>query len=72
MIEIKLLNGAKLGYVGLLSAEKSREQIAKINGVKPDTAILSYPSRSVFHYAKNLIKFVTLLRELSNEKKHWL
>jgi glutamate synthase domain-containing protein 2 len=68
MIEIKLSQGAKPGHGGVLPAAKNDEEIAKVRGVVPHTAVLSPSSHSAFGDAVGLLQFVQQLRELSNGK----
>lgn len=68
MIEIKISQGAKPGHGGVLPAIKNNEEIAKIRGIKPHTAVLSPPGHSAFSDAEGLLRFVQQMRELSNGK----
>ncbi len=68
MIEIKISQGAKPGHGGVLPAVKNNEEIAKIRGVKPHTAVLSPPGHSAFDDAEGLLKFVQQMRDLSDGK----
>jgi glutamate synthase domain-containing protein 2 len=68
MIELKLSQGAKPGHGGILPASKNTEEIAKIRGVEPHTAVHSPPGHSAFNTAEGLIHFIQRLRELSDGK----
>ncbi|MEN2282199.1 FMN-binding glutamate synthase family protein [Algoriphagus sp. SE2] len=68
MIEIKLSQGAKPGHGGVLPGVKNTEEIAEIRGVKPGKTILSPPSHTAFTNPKELIAFISKLRELSGGK----
>lgn len=68
MIEIKLSQGAKPGHGGILPASKNTEEIAKIRGVKPYTAVYSPPGHSAFSTAPGLLRFIKTLREKSGGK----
>lgn len=68
MIEIKISQGAKPGHGGVLPAAKNSEEIAKIRGVKPHTAVISPPGHTAFSDAAGLLRFVKQMRDLSNGK----
>lgn len=68
MIELKLSQGAKPGHGGILPATKNTEEIAKIRGVEPHTAVHSPPGHSAFNSAEGLIHFLQQLRDLSGGK----
>jgi len=68
MIEIKLSQGAKPGHGGILPAAKNTEEIAKIRGVKPHTAVLSPPVHSAFGNPVEFMNFIKQLRDLSDGK----
>jgi len=68
MVEIKLSQGAKPGHGGILPAIKNTEEIAGIRGVYPHTDVLSPPYHTQFSDAGGLMRFIDLLRELSNGK----
>jgi glutamate synthase domain-containing protein 2 len=68
MIEIKVSQGAKPGHGGVLPAAKNNEEIAKVRGVAPHTAVLSPPGHSTFSNAVGLLTFIQQLRELSSGK----
>ncbi len=68
MIEIKLSQGAKPGHGGILPASKNTEEIAKIRGVNPFTAVHSPPSHTAFSGPEGLINFIAQLRDLSDGK----
>jgi glutamate synthase domain-containing protein 2 len=66
MIEIKLSQGAKPGHGGLLPGSKVTKFIAHARGVPENQDCHSPPRHSVFNDAKGLVKFVELLRNLSD------
>ncbi|WP_034258910.1 FMN-binding glutamate synthase family protein [Aequorivita capsosiphonis] len=68
MIEIKISQGAKPGHGGVLPAAKNNEEIAKIRGVKPHTAVISPPGHTAFSDAEGLLRFIQEMRELSGGK----
>lgn len=68
MIEIKLSQGAKPGHGGILPASKNTEEIAKIRGVQPHTAVHSPPGHTAFSTAPGLLRFIKTLREKSGGK----
>lgn len=68
MIELKLSQGAKPGHGGILPASKNTEEIAKIRGVEPHTAVHSPPTHREFSDAEGLMRFVKRLRDLSGGK----
>mgnify|MGYP001175462153 CR=1 FL=1 len=68
MIEVKLSQGAKPGYGGMLPAAKNTEEIAAIRLVPPHKTIISPPMHSAFHDALSLLQFLSQLRKLSGGK----
>lgn len=68
MIELKLSQGAKPGHGGVLPAKKNTPEIAAIRGVIAGETVLSPPGHSAFNGAEGLIKFIQVLRELSDGK----
>jgi glutamate synthase domain-containing protein 2 len=68
MIELKLSQGAKPGHGGILPAEKNSEEIAAIRGVEPWTQIISPSTHSAFDTPIGLLRFLSLLRDLSGGK----
>ncbi len=68
MIEIKLSQGAKPGHGGILPSGKITPEIAEIRGVPMGKDCISPPSHSVFGSPKELLQFVTHLREVSGGK----
>ncbi|MCH2023108.1 MAG: FMN-binding glutamate synthase family protein [Saprospiraceae bacterium] len=68
MIELKLSQGAKPGKGGILPAIKNTEEIGKIRGVQPHTAVLSPSGHSAFSDPKGLLEFLKELRDLSGGK----
>lgn len=68
MIEIKLSQGAKPGHGGILPASKLTPEIAKIRDVPLGEDVLSPPAHSAFSTPRELLEFVTQLRELSGGK----
>ena len=68
MIEIKVSQGAKPGHGGILPAAKNTAEIAAIRDVEPHVDVHSPPSHSAFSNPKELIEFISLLRQRSNGK----
>ena len=68
MIELKLSQGAKPGHGGILPAKKVTEEISKIRGVPMGKDVLSPPAHTAFSTPRELVAFVTQLRELSGGK----
>lgn len=68
MVEIKLSQGAKPGHGGMLPAVKNTEEIAKIRGIKPHTAVLSPPGHKAFDSAEGLMHLIKQMRDLSEGK----
>ncbi|MBX3181436.1 MAG: FMN-binding glutamate synthase family protein [Polyangiaceae bacterium] len=68
MVEIKLSQGAKPGYGGILPAKKVTPEIAKLRQVPVGKAVNSPPGHSAFHTPIELLEFVDRLRELSGGK----
>ena len=68
MIEVKLSQGAKPGHGGILPAQKNTEEIAKIRGVKPGTAVHSPAFHTAFSTPLEMMQFIGQLRELSGGK----
>ena len=68
MIEIKISQGAKPGHGGILPAAKITPEVAEIRGVGMDKDVISPPGHSAFSTPKEMLAFVTRLRELSGGK----
>ena len=68
MIEIKLSQGAKPGHGGILPAEKVSREIAETRGVPEGKVCLSPPYHSAFSTPREMMDFITQLRELSGGK----
>jgi glutamate synthase domain-containing protein 2 len=68
MIELKLSQGAKPGHGGILPAAKNTPEIAAIRLVVPGTTVHSPTRHSEFDEPEGMIKFLQLLRELSEGK----
>ncbi len=68
MIEIKISQGAKPGHGGILPAAKITPEVAAIRGVGMGADVVSPPAHSAFATPKELLAFVTRLRELSGGK----
>ena len=66
MVEIKLSQGAKPGHGGILPASKNTQEIADIRGVEPHVDVMSPPYHTAFTNNKELLEFITELRDLSN------
>lgn len=68
MIAIMLSQGAKPGVGGELPKEKISEEIAQIRGVPRDRDLVSPPAHPEFSNAREMIRFLAELRELSGGK----
>ncbi len=68
MIEIKISQGAKPSHGGILPAVKVTPEIAKIRGVNMGEDCMSPPTNPEFSTPKELLQFVTKLRNLSGGK----
>ena len=68
MIELKISQGAKPGHGGILPGKKNTPEIAAIRGVKPGTTIFSPPFHSAFKTPREMITFISQMRELSGGK----
>ena len=68
MIEVKISQGAKPGHGGLLPAVKLTPEIAAIRGVPLGKDVISPASHSAFTSPKELLHFLTQLRDLSGGK----
>nr|MDQ2994309.1 FMN-binding glutamate synthase family protein [Pseudomonadota bacterium] len=68
MIEIKLSQGAKPGFGGILPAEKLTQEIASMRGVSMGQDVISPPTHSTFNTPIGLLEFIQQLRELSGGK----
>jgi glutamate synthase domain-containing protein 2 len=68
MIELKLSQGAKPGHGGILPAAKNTEEIASIRLVKAGTTVHSPTTHAEFSDAIGMLRFVHLMRELSDGK----
>jgi glutamate synthase domain-containing protein 2 len=68
MIELKLSQGAKPGHGGILPGSKNTNEIAAIRLVVPGTTVHSPTNHKEFETPEGMIRFLQLLRELSNGK----
>jgi glutamate synthase domain-containing protein 2 len=68
MIELKLSQGAKPGHGGILPAAKNTREIAAIRLVEPGTTVHSPAKHAEFDSPEGLVRFLQLLRELSEGK----
>ncbi len=68
MIELKLSQGAKPGHGGILPGAKNTPEIAAIRLVVPGTTVHSPTRHAEFEDAEGMMKFLHLLRELSEGK----
>ncbi|MBX9598768.1 MAG: FMN-binding glutamate synthase family protein [Burkholderiales bacterium] len=68
LIEIKLSQGAKPAYGGILPKEKITPEIARIGGIAMDKDLISPPTHKTFSTPEGLCHFIAQLRELSNGK----
>lgn len=68
MIEIKLSQGAKPGHGGVLPAAKITEEISHTRGVPMGVDCVSPSYHSAFSSPRELVEFVSRLRDLSGGK----
>lgn len=68
MIEVKLSQGAKPGYGGVLPASKVTAEIAAIRGVPAGVDCVSPAQHSEFSTPIELLQFIAKLRDLSGGK----
>ncbi len=68
MIEVKISQGAKPAHGGILPAHKVTREIAEIRGVPMGQDVNSPPRHRAFSTPRQLLAFVTRLRELSGGK----
>lgn len=68
MIEIKLSQGAKPGHGGLLPGSKVTAEIAKVRGIPVGEDCLSPAAHPEFSTPRELMEFITRVRELCNGK----
>ncbi|THD63847.1 FMN-binding glutamate synthase family protein [Phenylobacterium sp.] len=68
MIEIKLSQGAKPGHGGVLPAAKVTHEIAETRGVPMGQDCISPSRHSAFSTPREMMGFITQLRELSGGK----
>jgi glutamate synthase domain-containing protein 2 len=68
MIEIKLSQGAKPGHGGMLPGAKVTPEIALARGIPVGVDCISPASHSAFSTPKELLAFITKLRDLSGGK----
>ncbi|HEX4198020.1 MAG TPA: FMN-binding glutamate synthase family protein [Caulobacteraceae bacterium] len=68
MIEVKLSQGAKPGHGGVLPKAKISAEIAETRGVGRDADCVSPAAHSAFSTPRELMGFVSRLRELSDGK----
>ena len=68
MIEIKISQGAKPAHGGVLPAAKVTEEIARIRTVEIGKDVISPAAHSEFDTPKELLNFITRLRDLSGGK----
>lgn len=68
MIELKLSQGGKPGYGGVLPASKVSAEIAAIRGVRQGQRVVSPPRHPGIESPAALLHFVARLRELSGHK----
>ena len=68
MIELKLSQGAKPGHGGVLPGSKVSTEIAAARGVEPGVDCISPAAHSAFSTPIELLRFLSLLRELSGGK----
>lgn len=68
MIEIKISQGAKPGFGGLLLGVKITQEIAEIRDVEMGKDVLSPPYHTEFSTPRGLLEFIVRLRELTDGK----
>jgi glutamate synthase domain-containing protein 2 len=68
MIEVKLSQGGKPGYGGVLPASKVSAEIAAIRGVRKGERVVSPPAHPDIESPRDLLRFVERLRDLSGNK----
>jgi glutamate synthase domain-containing protein 2 len=68
MVEIKMSQGAKPGHGGVLPGPKVSAEIAAARGVPEGVDCVSPASHSAFATPLEMVRFIALLRELSNGK----
>ncbi len=68
MVELKLSQGAKPGYGGILPAKKLTPEIARLRGVPLGQACVSPAGHSAFSTPGELLELVAWMRELSGGK----
>jgi glutamate synthase domain-containing protein 2 len=68
MIEIKMSQGAKPGHGGILPADKVSQEIAETRGVQEGKVCVSPSSHGAFSTPREMMGFITQLRELSGGK----
>lgn len=68
MVELKLSQGAKPGHGSVLPAAKVNEEIAEARGVPAHEDCISPNAHSVFSTPKELLEFVSRMRELAGGK----
>ncbi len=68
MIELKLSQGAKPGYGGILPASKVTQEIAEMRGVLLGVRVVSPPAHGTFQDPLGMLDFVARLRDLAGGK----
>lgn len=68
LMELKLSQGGKPGYGGVLPSSKVSPEIAAIRGVRVGERVVSPPSHPGIESARDLLRFVQRLRDLSGNK----
>jgi glutamate synthase domain-containing protein 2 len=68
MIELKLSQGAKPGYGGVLPGVKVSPEIAATRGILAGETIVSPPGYSTFSTPLELLEFIAKLRDLAAGK----
>jgi glutamate synthase domain-containing protein 2 len=68
MIELKISQGAKPGYGGVLPGPKVTEEIARARGIPAGVDCISPARHSAFSTPIGLLQFIAKLRELSGGK----
>ena len=68
MVEIKLSQGAKPGHGGVLPGHKVTAEIARARGIQIGQTCISPPFHSAFSTPKDMLVFISRLRQLSGGK----
>ncbi len=67
-VSLKLSQGAKPGFGGVLPGAKVNAEIARVRGVPEGETVVSPPYHRAFSTPRELVRFIARLRELSGGK----